>query len=176
MLSDLYYKEENLEKANALIDSFLSTFLELYGEDSQSFNFHTMRHLIEQVRRNGPLWLFSAFCFESANHHLLSALSGTIKNPEKIVDSFFKHQASYDELWQAEKSSKIACLTNFNKISDLVKKFCDEQKVELVFSRYLGNKKFSSLSYSRLNDNLGECIIMLKNDNFVLLECFARKL
>ena len=100
-----------------------------------------MRHLIEQVRRNGPLWLFSAFCFESANHHLLSALSGTIKNPEKMVDRFFKHQASYDEFWQAEKSSKIACLTNFTKITDLVKKFCDEQKVELVFSRYVGNKK-----------------------------------
>ena len=40
--------------------SYFKSFclLGLHGADSQLFNFHTMRHLCEQVRRIGHLWLF----------------------------------------------------------------------------------------------------------------------
>ena len=175
LLSDAFYTEESLEKLEALIKLFFSNFVELYGEDAQSFNFHTMRHLVEQVKRNGPLWLFSAFCFESANHSLLSAVSGTIKTPEKIVERFLKNQVSYDEFLSSERQQKMACLTSFTRVSEEIYNFCKEQNVELLFSRYQGVRKFCSLSYTRLNDNLGECIVMLKNGNFVLIECFAKK-
>ena len=82
LLSGGSFDVEYLQPADALINSFFENFLDLYGLESQSFN-HTMRHLVEQVRQKGPFWVFSAFCFESANHQLLSALSGTIMNPEK---------------------------------------------------------------------------------------------
>ena len=79
LLSEQTVTEAHIKSAAELITLFFSNFAELYGVDSQSFNFHTMRNLCEQVRRNGSLWLFSAFCFESANHNLLSAVQGTIK-------------------------------------------------------------------------------------------------
>ena len=134
-----------------------------------------MRHLIEQVKRNGPLWLFSAFCFESANHHLLSALSGTVKNPEKIVDRFLRHQISFAEMQISDKKLKVNFLTNFTKVTEEVRAFCLEQKMDLIFSRYCGEKKFCSNSYSRLNGNLGESVLMLSNGNLISLECFANR-
>ena len=120
LLSDGSFDVEYLQPADALISSFFENFLDLYGLESQSFNFHTMRHLVEQVRRNGPLWLFSAFCFESANHQLLSALSGTIKNPEKMVDRFLKHQNSLDEL-DIITSVKVSCIESFTKLAGELK-------------------------------------------------------
>ena len=74
LLSDIIIEDTKIECAENLIHDFFQNIVELYDEKSQSFNFHTIRHLGEQVRRNGPLWLFSAFCFESANHNLLSAV------------------------------------------------------------------------------------------------------
>ena len=134
-----------------------------------------MRHLVEQVRRNGPLWLFSAFCFESANHQLLSALSGTIKNPEKMVERFLNYQNSVDEL-KVSGDNKNKCLENFTKMSQEVNVFCHERNAESKFSRFVNDKgkKFCSLSYTRLNDNLGESVVQLKDEKFVQVQCFVK--
>ena len=95
LLSDGSFDVEYLQPADALINSFFEIFLDLYGLESQSFNFHTMCHLVEQIHRNGPLWLFFAFCFESANHQLLSALSRKMKNPENLLFSNKKGKNAY---------------------------------------------------------------------------------
>ena len=76
LLSNAKNKQYDTDEADVLIEQFFENFVDLYGEDSQSFNSHTMRHLSEQVKRIGPLWFSSAFCFEFANHCLLSAVRG----------------------------------------------------------------------------------------------------
>ena len=40
--------ESHLAEATKLTCDFLANFVELYGRDSQSFNFHTLRHLTDQ--------------------------------------------------------------------------------------------------------------------------------
>ena len=62
---------EDILSAELLMEKFFKSFVELYGEELQSYNFHSMRHLCNQVRRLGPLWNCSAFGFESANHFLV---------------------------------------------------------------------------------------------------------
>ena len=126
LLSNPKIKQYDIDEADVLIQQFFENFVDLYGEDSQSFNFHTMRHLSDQVKINGPIWCFSAFCFESANHCLLSAVQGTIKEPEAIVEQFIKHQASYDR--QHATSGK--CLRGFTVVSDSAKTFCDDKAVD----------------------------------------------
>ena len=165
----------SLQPADALINSFFENFLDLYGLESQSLSFHTMRHLVEQVRRNGPLWLFSAFCFESANHQLVSALSGTIKNPEKIVDRFLRHQNFLDEL-DIIISVKVSCIESFTKLAGKIKTYCEEKNATKIFARYVNDvgKKFSPLSYTRLNDNVSESVVQLKDKKFVQTRCFAK--
>ena len=88
-----------------------------------------MPHLVEQVHRNGPLWFFSGFCSESANHQLLPALSGTIKNPEKMVDRFLKQQNFLDEL-DVITSVKVSCIENFTKLAAEIKICCAEKMLQ----------------------------------------------
>ena len=133
LLSNINVEEIEICEAERLIKLFFDNFVDLYGQDSQSFNFHTMRHLCEQVRRNGPLWLFSAFCFESANHCLLSAVQGSIKKPESIVEQFVKHQAAVSN---AQTNEREACLKGLTVVDDEVKLFCKNENADF-FSRVL---------------------------------------
>ena len=171
LLSDKNLDEQKIEQAESLINLFFENFVELYGIESQSFNFHTMRHLAEQVRRSGPLWMFSAFCFESANHGLLSAVQGTVKGPEAIVEHFIKHQASFDDIIH-EKHEQ--CLKGLTLVTDDIKKFCQDKNVEFFFSRYVTpyGQCFASLSYSRIGKNLGECILWLSDSRFFRVETY----
>ena len=126
LISNAKIKQYDIDEADVLIQQFFENFVDHYGEESQSFNFHTMRHLSEQVKRNGPLWCFSAFCFESANHCLLSAVQGTIKEREAIVEQFIKHQASYDR----QHATSEKCLRGITVVIDSAKTFCDDMAVE----------------------------------------------
>ena len=165
LLSDCVVEKVQIEKAEKLINLFFKDFLELYGANSQSFNFHTMRHLCEQVRRNGPLWLFSAFCFESANHNLLSAVQGTVKEPEAIVEHFVKHQASINTV---DCNSSEKYLKGLTVIENAIKLFCEDYNVSHFLSRFVSRSGicFCSLSYSRIGDNLGDCVFQLKDGRF----------
>ena len=130
-----------------------------------------MRHLGEQVRRNGPQWLFSAFCFESANHNLLSAVQGTIKEPENIIERFVKHQAATSS---AIVESTEKCLKGLTDVDAEVKLFCEKFGVKFFFSRFVSSdgQCFASLSYSRLGDNLGDCLFQLKDGRFFRVTVF----
>ena len=92
MLSKLSVEENDLVVADLLLSKFFNSFVQNSGVHSRSFNFHAMRHLVEQVRRIGPLCLFSAFAFESAHRELLTGACGTIKNPKNSVERFLKRQ------------------------------------------------------------------------------------
>ena len=57
-------------------------------------------------KKIGPLWMVSAFSFESAKHMLIRTVKGTLKNPEKIVEKFLSKQSMQDET----KNSKLCSL------------------------------------------------------------------
>ena len=126
LLSKTSVNERDISEASVLINEFFENFVEIYGENSQSFNFHTMRHLCEQVKRNGPLWSFSAYCFESANHCLLSAVQGTVKGPEAIVEQFLKHQASFGKI----TTTSDKCLRGLTNVGEDAKAFCSDKNVD----------------------------------------------
>ena len=90
-----------------------------------------MRHLPEQVRRNGPLWFFSACAFESANHHSIAAVSGTIKTPEKIVERFIRRQNI-----NLGKSTKLE--KRYTQVAVEKRNFCHDLEIDF-FGRYLKN-------------------------------------
>ena len=66
--------------------------LKKFGINSQSLNFHAMRHLPDQVREMGALWRFSSFPFESAHRELLTSFSGTTKSSRSLAEEFLKRQ------------------------------------------------------------------------------------
>ena len=170
LLSKTSVKERDISEASVLINEFFENFVEIYGENSQSFNFHTMRHICEQVKRNGPLWSFSAFCFESANHCLLSAVQGTVKGPEAIVEQFLKHQASFGKI----TTTSDKCLRGLTNVGEDAKAFCSDKNVDFFFARFVNSfgNCFSSVSYSRIGKNLAECLFQLRDWRFFRVETY----
>ena len=47
-----------------------------------------------------------------------------MKNPEKMVDRFLKHQNSLDELGIIS-SVKVSCIENFTKLAEEIKIYCE---------------------------------------------------
>ncbi|XP_046565271.1 uncharacterized protein LOC124273980 [Haliotis rubra] len=70
--------QQDLERAESLLEHFYSKFGELYGEGSCGLNVHNIGvHLVTFVRKWGPLWCWSCFPFEDMNADILKAVHGT---------------------------------------------------------------------------------------------------
>ncbi|XP_043464001.1 uncharacterized protein LOC122499618 [Leptopilina heterotoma] len=74
--------EEELLQCELDIIEFVGEFENLYGQENMTFNVHLLLHIVECIRRCGPLWATSAFCFESHLHVLKQYALGP-KKPEQ---------------------------------------------------------------------------------------------
>ena len=73
---------------------FLNT-VHMDGEENETYIFHSVRHLSDQVRWLGPLCNFSVFAFAPVNYFSVRAFSGTIKRPEGIADRFIRNMCAF---------------------------------------------------------------------------------
>ena len=180
LLYDNFTTPEMIDSADALINIFFSNFVEIYGVISMSFNFHSMRHLVEQVRRVGPLWCFTAFSFESCHYQLMSALSGSVKTCQHMVERFVKHKVAFEQEHKQSSShvsgERDKCRL-FTKVSADCLLFCSEMGEIAFYGRYKNDcgKLFASRSYSKLSENLSESIVQLCDGHFVQIETFVEK-
>ena len=173
LLSMRVASETNIKDAEKLLFDFLSNFVELYGSDSQSFNFHSLRHLGEQVRQKGPLWRNSAFAFESANHFLLSSVNGTKKSLSHLVDSFLLRQQNVAQVTsERHYDEKFTIATEDCRRFALLE--CGPGKLSSRNFFSSGPHVLCSLSYSRLGDNWRECIARTKSGDFVVVVLYHR--
>lgn len=70
--------EDDIQRAEFLLESFYEQFADLYGEGSCGLNVHNIgAHLVFYVRLWGPLWAWSCFAFEDWNAALLQSVHGT---------------------------------------------------------------------------------------------------
>ena len=117
------------DQAEKLISDFISDFVELYGASSMSLNFHSMRHLVEQVRRVEPLWCFTAFSFEYAHHQLMSALSGPVRSCQHMVECYVKHKVAFElenRRLDANPWQELDNFSLFTKVSIECLLFCSD--------------------------------------------------
>ena len=69
---------EELNSAENMLDKFYKEMANLYGEGSCGLNVHNLGcHLVEFVRKWGPLWAWSCFGFEDANAAILQSVHET---------------------------------------------------------------------------------------------------
>lgn len=59
-----------LETAEEMLNVFLEFFVKIYGSEFIVSNIHNLCHLVNEVRRFGPLITFSAYPFESKLHSI----------------------------------------------------------------------------------------------------------
>ncbi|XP_070201071.1 uncharacterized protein [Littorina saxatilis] len=78
--------EDDVGKADRLLQHFCCTFAALYGDRYMTCNVHQLLHLPDMVKDMGPLWVYSCFSFENANGRLLKMFNGTQKVDWQIID------------------------------------------------------------------------------------------
>ena len=67
LLCQDHITEDDITTAETLLSFFVKEFGTLYNDEGYTYNFHQLLHLGLCVRRYGPLWEWSTFCFESMN-------------------------------------------------------------------------------------------------------------
>ena len=159
LLNSSKMNEKILGEAEKRLQAFKLSFRRLYGKSSMSMNCHLLNHLIDQVRALGPLWKTSAFGFESANRFIVKGVSGTVKRPQHMVESFLERQkySLRSKLTSKKRSNK------FVSVPDDVLAYLKHKKqyghIDFYSTFKLDNDKFfSSLSYTRLRSNKYELI------------------
>ena len=145
--------ESHIAQAQRCIDNFQSSFVELYGSDSQAYNFHSLRHLSDQVRRFGPLWRCSLFGFESANNILLKSVVGSLKSLSHVVDNFYMRKRTL----KSTNEDKGATDSLFTSVPNECAEYALREFGPGVFqSRHTithTKERIASLSYTRIGDN-----------------------
>lgn len=69
--------EKDLIAAYEKLYRFVWFFEDFYNPEYLSLNVHNLLHLVETVRRHGPLWAYSCFHFEAFNATILAFIQGT---------------------------------------------------------------------------------------------------
>ena len=68
--------QEELERAETLLHTYVANVQQLYGERFMSLNVHNLTHMANCVKLWGPLWAWSCFCFESFNGEIKKSIHG----------------------------------------------------------------------------------------------------
>lgn len=76
---------EHLAYAQHMISFFIKTFIKLYGIRNVSHNVHNLVHLVDDVKRYGPVDIFSAFKFENYMQILKKYLRKAEKPLQQVV-------------------------------------------------------------------------------------------
>lgn len=84
----------HLDDAEILFTNFHKEFEALYGKDKMSFNLHGHTHLVDQVRKHGPLNLISCFPFENVFRITRDMYHGTVNYEGQIGRNLIKRITS----------------------------------------------------------------------------------
>ncbi|XP_051166501.1 uncharacterized protein LOC127284848 [Leptopilina boulardi] len=123
----LLSKEKILPAEIDLADSLLHIFIidveRLYGLNKCTYNLHQLKHLAQNVREYGPLWVWSAFLSEDQNGELVKMTHGSNKidvelsNTIKIIQA----QRCINYLVQPERPLNVyECCTHGPSIAHTI--------------------------------------------------------
>lgn len=182
---------EDMYEAERKLNEFVKIFEKLYGMENVTMNLHLLQHIVENVRRSGPLWSQSAFSFESSNGELVRtnnaklnilqsmAWKYSIKPTVRMEDD---HRIDDEILLKGKFTFEFGALEE----SLLSASGFRDPNVILRFKiMKIRSTKFSSMADKQLNTidfffelhngtiGAAKCFILTKNNVYVLLEIFS---
>ena len=172
--------ETDIELAELLLERYCSAVTDIFQtETAETINVHCLRHLAHQCRLYGPLFVFSAMAFESANRTLSESFTGTHSHCAVICRRYLEAQELAScvvendraaELLQEWSNLKKPSEKNFSKdvlllpeIHRSLELFPDAQ----ILSRsFVDGVYFDSLCYKRCSDGPNSFIKVKKDSGF----------
>ena len=108
--------ERDIDIAEAILNDFCSSLVEIVQSDTaETINVHCLRHLAHQCRSFGPLFVFSAMSFESANRIFKRCFTGTHSHCLVICRRYLEAQ------------SLSSALPEDDMATDLVREWCRQK-------------------------------------------------
>jgi len=80
-------EKKNLPLIDTLLNSYVTMFQAMYGLRYMTINVHMLLHLVQLVKKYGPLWTTSCFPFEDVNGLLTRCLGGASNGVLKMVSA-----------------------------------------------------------------------------------------
>lgn len=77
--------DADITRAERLLNEFVVRFEHIYGADAVTMNIHLVKHLAENVRTAGPLWVYALFAAESNMGRLIRSKSGKTSFLQQIA-------------------------------------------------------------------------------------------
>lgn len=139
---------ENYDIAESMLKDFLINFKSLYGIDYFSSNLHNLRHLVDDVRRFGPLDSFSAYPFENRLFYIKRLLRNGNLPLSQVARRITEQQeaGSFKRTFSKEPISEYKLnheIKNFDKSDTSFPSFLRIQKApvfsEIEFSTFMLN-------------------------------------
>ena len=108
-----------------VLNEFCEEIVDIFqNEKIEMINVHLLRHLVYQTRRFGPLFIFSAMSFESANRLMRSTATGTHSFCSLICRRYVQRQRLLTEVIESDTLEELAKqLTDQERFSNEKKKF-----------------------------------------------------
>ena len=88
-------RESDIVEASLLNDKIFIYYVHMYVEEKETYNFHSVRHVSDQVRQLGPLCSCSVFAFTPVKYLLVRAFSVTKRRPERIADRSIRNKYEF---------------------------------------------------------------------------------
>ena len=126
LLNQESISNEMIDNANTYLKEYVCRFQVLYGEIHMSHNLHLLLHLLEMVKRFGPLWVTSCFPFENMNGVIKSLVHGT-RYPVLQIYSSISLLFNYSEI-KKKYLVPDSIVINFCAILDSKSRLCPPEE------------------------------------------------
>lgn len=152
--TEISVSEMNICEKN--LNTFVELYQQYYGEKNMTMNVHLLTHIVQCVRKCGPLWAQSAFAFESFNGVLLNYVNGR-------TDVLCQITSKYIFCRQAPKQSIGINTNNIELLGRSAKLKIDGIEYQNVFKRIrIGRITYTSPHYRRVKKSI-DYFVYFKN-------------
>lgn len=182
--------EDDLLASEIDLLKFIHDCQQFYGDSFMTFNIHSLRHIVQSVRKNGPSSNNSAYIFENNIYNLKKKVTSPkgVSNQMSsrcLRDNMFRSQlptAPNDITWQFCKTilDRSKEITNCTRTSDGallvdndVQDFMLEE--EQIYSRCIYKSvMFHGTLYTK-NNKTNNTIVNLDNNKIAKIHCFYQR-
>jgi hypothetical protein len=158
------------ELTNKLLNLWHSDLNTLYNDKNMTFTAHAHMHLVDQVKRLGPLLRLEAFGFEDFLKNIKAKAIGTTYIGAQVVKRILLEKKSIKKALEIQNNETFDFLSN-NLLPDVFKKDrVFHNDIKLISANTLSEHELRALEESKINiQSIKEiyCFYRLKQGNFI---------
>lgn len=153
-----FVAERDIVNGEKLLKKFVADVDKLYGKELYKFNVHLILHIAECVRKFGPLWAPSTFCYEHYNGVLKKMFHNSRGIPQQICKCFLQHKQTEDMACKIFADSRCP-----NDLKILIDTFFYDFKAHYVSSSTTagaGIEEFRCVGPAKKGRNISESFLL----------------